>query len=83
MRLDDINALVDASRVYERAYSRVTGTDWDGTVYLDSASDFTQAATACDRSIRRTEFTTGEGGTLSFGYRGIQFCYIWRSEDGR
>lgn len=74
MRLDDINALVDAARVYDRAHKRVVGEDFDKTVYLRSMGDFTEVARLTDTSINRVPLDKGEA-HFSIDYRGIRFCY--------
>lgn len=73
MRLDDINAFIDARRVYARAYGRMMGHQLDDQVVMESAKDFTKAAQLCDRPIKRMDWDGGKGKTLSFDYRGVEF----------
>lgn len=74
MRLDDINALVDAARVYDRAHKRIVGEDFDKTVYLRSMGDFMEVARVTDTSIGRVPLDGGEA-HFSVSYRGVVFCY--------
>lgn len=74
MRLDDINALVDAARVYDRAHNRIVGEGFDSTVYLRSMGDFTEVAKLTDTSINRVPLEGGES-HFSLTYRGVRFCY--------
>ena len=74
MRLDDINALVDAARVYDRAHKRIVGEDFDKTVYLRSMGDFMEVARVTDTSIDRVPLDGGVS-HFSIGSRGVRFCY--------
>ena len=80
MRLDDVNAFVDAKRVYDRAQRNLFG-DAERTVYLDTVTQFREAATATDSSIKRTPVADGSFSILQFTYRGVDFCYVGGKED--
>lgn len=75
MRLDDINAFIDAKRVYERAYRRVFREDRDATVYVPSVSAIKEIATLTDTSIRRTPLLEG-GCYWTVSYRGVTFQHF-------
>lgn len=75
MRLDDINAFIDAKRVYERAYRRVFREDRDATVYVPSVSAIKEIATLTDTSIRRTPLLEG-GCYWTVSYRGVTFQHL-------
>ena len=82
MRLDDVNAFVDAKRVYDRAQRNLFG-DAERTVYLDTATQFRECATATDSSIKRVSAADSSFPILQFTYRGVDFCYVGGKEDDR
>ena len=73
MRLDDVNALVDALRVSDRERKRLLGAEdcFVTTIAVPSASRLREIASVTDSSIRRSEY---QGATfLSLVYRGYEF----------
>lgn len=75
MRLDDINAFVDAKRVYERAYRRMFNENRDATVYAPSISAIKEIAVLTDTSIQRTPLLEG-GCYWTLTYRGVTFQFF-------
>lgn len=73
MRLDDVNALVDALRIADRERRRLLGGDVmpTTTVSVPTVSQFREIATITDTSIRRSEFNGATFMTLT--YRGYEF----------
>ena len=76
MRLDDINAFIDAKRVYDRAYRRAFGEPDTCTIYLDSVDEFREAATVTDSHIGRSDVPDENFSVLRFCYRNVEFCYV-------
>lgn len=76
VRLDDVNALIDALRVSDRERKRLFGAADCSvtTINAPSASALREIATVTDSPIRRSEFN---GTTfLSIAYRGYEFnCF--------
>lgn len=75
MRLDDINAFVDAKRVYERAYRRAFRDDRDATVYVPTVSAIREVATLTDTRLQRTALPEG-GAYWTVDYRGVRFQHF-------
>lgn len=81
MRLDDINAFIEAKAVYDRAYFRAFGERADHSIYLASIGDFTEAARLCDCSIRRIKLQ-GRDTMFEFFYNGTRFAFVGPDEEG-
>lgn len=80
MRLDNINALIDAKRVYDRAYRRVIDEDPNTySFYFKSVDEFRQAATVTDSCIKRYPLNDEGEAILKFSYRGAEFCCVSNS----
>ena len=79
MRLDDIHAFIDAKRVYERAYRRAFG-EHDTEVQVPSVSEFREAATLTDCSIKHTLIGDSTA-LLKFEYQGVTFWYMGGEEE--
>ena len=75
MRLDDINAFIDAKRVYERAYRRMFRDDRDATVYAPSVTAIKDIAIMTDTRLQRTPLTEG-GCYWTVSYRGVTFQHF-------
>ncbi|MEG2934748.1 MAG: hypothetical protein RR842_14335 [Gordonibacter sp.] len=76
MKLDDINALVDALRMSDRERKRLFGQAdcFETTVSVPSASIMCEVATVTDSPIRRSEYNGVA--FLSCRYRGYEFNCI-------
>lgn len=81
MRLDDINAFLEAKAVYDRAHFRAFGRRTDHTIYLSSIGEFTEAARACDCSIKKTELPSGDS-MFEFYYGGTLFAFFGADGEG-
>lgn len=78
MRLDDINAYLDIKTAHDRM-ARRAGIPYDEGVYLPTMSDFREAATVTDSSIKREPHPDSTTATFRFWYRGVEFWYMSRS----
>lgn len=75
MRLEDVNALVEARRVAAREYGRLFGCSMEDAlepVKVRCSSELTDLSRIVDKPIKRTDFDEG-GAYLSVDYQGQRF----------
>lgn len=82
MKLEDINALVDAKAAYERAYRKAFGRDAECTIELASSAELREVASLANASIKPLVGPDGYRHGLYCYHRGDLFCLLGKNIEG-